>query len=501
MPAYNPMPWQVTPGKGFQLTYPGAKGAPYKNPPKKTTKTKSNLKASPKSLGTNSFVSPGAGGALGKYNTQRKVPLSTTSFSNYQGAYNTQPKMPLGVNSFTNYQGAYNTAPRTGWPNLPAGASSAEQISAAPAGPDWMDLLNKLMGTGKGPDYQSMIQALANPGKVSDLATPDLSYIMDVYDDPIKGAYQSLDKRIEELRAGAVEREAAAKAGMEQGFASTKADMATQVAKNNAGLQDYFAKLGIGDVYGGSAAGQQRTESQERLAGLSDILNKSYSASGDMLSAARGANYDTMASMSRGGMARGLSDLASLVAAGQAQAELNTQDYYTKAKLAEAQGRSDLAQIYAQQAGQAQQNQMDMIKLWSQLKGDYESAEAAKQAANPYTETTEDVYQDQDFWDSINALAAGDPTSTALLTKVRNATGSSLPEMQKMLSSLSQPQAPKPGVMPGKFGSMLRSLTNPQTLAEARAAQKLLAAYSNYGGAFGKPSTKTTIKYNSAKEG
>ena len=501
MPAYNPMPWQVTPGKGFQLTFPGAKGAPYKNPPKKTTKTKSNLKASPKSLGTNSFVSPGAGGALGKYNTQRRVPLSTTSFSNYQGAYNTQPRSLPGVNSFTNYAGAYNTGPSLAKMGMPAG--TAEPVAAASSGPDWMGLLNQLMNPKGGQDYKSMIAALANPGKVSDLATPNLQYIMDTYQNPIKGAYQSLDKRIEELRGGAVEREAAAKAGMEQGFAATKADTAAQVAKNTGDLQSYMAKLGIGDVYGGSVAGQQRTESQERLAGLSDILNKSYSASGDMLSAARGANYDTMASMSRGGQARGLSDLASLVAAGQAQAELNTQDYYTKAKLAEAQGRSDLAQIYAQQMGQAQQNQMDMIKLWSQLKSDADAAEAAKAEANPFEETTTDTYEDQPFWDSINALASGDPVATALKSKVWAQSGGSIPEMAKLLSGLSAAPTPKAGMGMNPFNrwsQLGKKAINPKEAAEAAAAKKLLQAYANYGGMMGMPQTKTAITYKSKND-
>lgn len=503
MPTYNPMPWQVTPGKGFQLTFPGAKGAPYKNPPKKTTKTKTNLKASsPATLGANSFVSPGAGGALGKYNTQRKVPLSTTSFSNYQGAYNTGSLLPR-ANSFTNYKGDYNIGPslaRDGLP-VPSAAPTTATEQAAAAGPNFYDMLQKLMQP-KGTDYGAMIAALRNPGKIADIATPDLDYIYHRYDPMIKSAWGDYGSVVEGNRTAAVGRESASKEALKQGFAQTAADTKASFDKTNADMASFAEKLGVSDALK-TEGGLQREDQANRLASLASSLGQQDLASAENLATARQANYDTSLSMGKGAEARSLADLASLVAAGQSQAELNTQGYYRDANLADAQNRSSLAQIYAGHMGQQQQNQMDMIKLWSQLKSDYETAEAAKAEAeaanNPYEELITDTYEDQPFWDSMNALAAGDPTATALLSKTRHQAGSSLPEMQKLLSALSTNPTAHINMNPFSGGKLGQLVVSDKARAEQLAAQKLLEAYNNYGGAFGVPQTKTTITRKASK--
>lgn len=498
-------PWGAvtfTPGKGgnpFSMTYP-------KNPPKKTTKTKSNLQAQPKTA-PRALASGGSfvGGGGTAYNTQRKVPLSTTSFSNYQGAYNTQPRTLPGVNSFTNYAGAYNTGSRAGWPNLPvpqgAGGASVEQLAAA-SGPDWMDMLNKMMKP-QGPNYQDLIAALANPGKIGDIATPDLHYIFQRYDPTIRSAWQGLGTEIEGMRQGAVAREGASQEALKQGFAQTAGDVQAASQKATTDLTDLAKRLNVEEGMLTTGA-NQRVDQANRLAGIADILGKQDLASAQTLATARGANYDTMGMMAKGAESRGLADLASLIAAGQTQAELATQDYYSKARMAEAEGRTDLAKIYAGHMGQQQQNQMDMIKLWSQLKNDYETAEAAKAEAaaanNPYQETTEDVYQDQAFWDSINALAQGDPTASALLTKTRNLAGSDISEMQKLLAGLSSAPKPRININPFSGGKLGKLVVSDKARAEQVAAQKLLEAYNNYGGAFGKPTTKTTIQYKSPKK-
>ena len=363
---------------------------------------------------------------------------------------------------------------------------------------DWAGLLNKMMKP-QGPDYLSMINALANPGKIADLATPDLHYIFERYNPTIRNVWQGLGSEIEGLRTAAVGRETASQDALKQSFAETAGDTKTAADKATSDLSELAARLNVSEGMLTTGA-QQRTDQANRLAGIADILGKQDLASAQSLATARGANYDTMASMAKGSEARGLADLASLIAAGQAQAELNTQGYYSDAKLADAQGRRDLAQLYGTNMGRQQQNQMDMLKLWSQLKSDDDAAKAAAQQDNPYTETTTDTYEDQPFWDAINSLAAGDPAASALLAKTRDLAGGSLPEMQKLLAGISNP---KPKINIGGFGgdwsTLGKPIINSSARREADAAKKLLQAYANYGGAYGKPQTKTTITYKSGK--
>jgi len=441
---------------------------------------------------------------------QISVPSGLGSgFSNFNFPQKTITPVPAGK-TWTPYIDTSNVNPqgpllsKPSVPNMPVPIGGAPAVDtsaiapAAPAGPDWMALLKMLQGPA-GPNYGALLAGLGTPGKIADLNTPDLHYIYNDFSQPISKAWENLASQIQGFGTAAVGREQAAQDALAQGFGQTRKDVMDAQDKATNDMQALADRLMISDA-GLVPQKQERLDKANRLAGISDIMNQAYLGSAKNLATARQANYDTFGMMAQGSKASSLSDLASQVANQQGQAELATQDYYAKAKLAEAQGRLDLAHTYANAADQAQSRQMDMFKTWASLKSEYDKTQAAAAAsANPALSAEQLTTQNNSgMWDALQGLQG--PASKYAQDALFNATGNPDEAIKALYVKSQQPPPVKLPTLPGLGGitNLYNSFVTKQNAQQIpapdlAALNQAIAALRPYAPGFGGSSTKSTV--------
>jgi hypothetical protein len=201
--------------------------------------------------------------------------------------------------------------------------------------------------------------------------------------------------------------------------------------------------------------------------------------------------------LAAGGKARGLQDLIDTVTGGEIQGAQNKQSALGEIAKLISGGEVDYQKLQMQLGDSALDRKMKIFGFMADQQAAQAKAAADAAANNPYQETTTDTYENQPFWESMQAATAGDPVAAALLKTTNDRAGSSPTKMQELLSELSSPQVKSP------FGSSFlntisnlgKPLVSPQSMAESQAAQKLLQAYQNYGGFGGAPTTTRKVTY------